>query len=87
MANAAIYVPKSRFGATARILGGRSDEGFFRSPTFLEWTIGVDAVRLNVMSREEVTDHVQGFCRWIDQLAEPDACKIEAKRRVAWMVS
>ena len=64
-ANASIYLPVDSVDLKAMFPNVRTDKGLFRKLSYYEFQINQDGVKLNIMDRQKVGAHLQGFLGYI----------------------
>jgi hypothetical protein len=77
-ANATIYLPQDKVSLNDLFPQVKSDGGFFFNPTFHEFHLAADLVRLNVMLPSEVKKHLAGLSGYVQSLADEEHHKSKA---------
>ena len=83
-ANATLYLASADPALGSVVPGAKSDKSLFRrTATHFTLTVGGEALRLNVMARERMPRHLQGFRTYVAGLAAGDAAKAQVTAALA----
>jgi len=78
-ANAAIYIPIDSPDLAKVFPDAKSDRGVFRrKASWFSIVLDGDTVKFNAMADEDLSNHLEGFVRYIDSLDEDDQRKQDA---------
>jgi hypothetical protein len=77
-ANAAIYLPTDKVDLTDVFKSARGNGGLFKRATSYTVDINGDVVTFNLMPREQIPAHIQGFLGYIASLDEEAERKHDA---------
>jgi len=77
-ANATIYLPQDKVSLDDLFPQVKSDGGFFFNPTFHEFHLAADLVRLNIMPPAQVKKHLAGLSGYVQSLAGEEHHKSKA---------
>jgi uncharacterized protein DUF4272 len=78
-ANAVIYLPHEEVSLKDLFPQVETDGGFFRKPSFYEFYLAEDLIRLNVMPSGDVKKHLAGLQGYVQSLADEEHHKSKAR--------
>lgn len=81
-ANGAIYIQHNNVNLYDVFDNVSSDKGWFKKPSYYDVTLGEDVVRFNIMPKDEVPKHINGFLGYIDSLDQDQERKDDTARGV-----